>query len=29
MTVRAGREFLAVLGPTNVPDEVHDPALEI
>jgi alanine-glyoxylate transaminase/serine-glyoxylate transaminase/serine-pyruvate transaminase len=33
MTVRAGREFLAVPGPTNVPDEVlqamHRPALEI
>jgi alanine-glyoxylate transaminase/serine-glyoxylate transaminase/serine-pyruvate transaminase len=33
MTVRAGREFLAVPGPTNVPDEVlqamHRPAVEI
>jgi alanine-glyoxylate transaminase/serine-glyoxylate transaminase/serine-pyruvate transaminase len=33
MTVRAGREFLAVPGPTNIPDEVlqamHRPALEI
>jgi alanine-glyoxylate transaminase/serine-glyoxylate transaminase/serine-pyruvate transaminase len=33
MTVRAGREFLAVPGPTNIPDEVlqamHRPAVEI
>ncbi|HET7882821.1 MAG TPA: aminotransferase class V-fold PLP-dependent enzyme [Acetobacteraceae bacterium] len=33
MTVRAGREFLAIPGPTTVPDEVlramHRPALEI
>jgi alanine-glyoxylate transaminase/serine-glyoxylate transaminase/serine-pyruvate transaminase len=33
MTVRAGREFLAIPGPTNVPDEVlqamHRPALDI
>ena len=33
MTVRAGREFLAVPGPTNIPDEVlqamHRPAIEI
>jgi alanine-glyoxylate transaminase/serine-glyoxylate transaminase/serine-pyruvate transaminase len=33
MTVRNGREFLAIPGPTNVPDEVlnamHRPALEI
>jgi hypothetical protein len=33
MTVRAGREFLAVPGPTNIPDEVlqamHQPAVEI
>jgi alanine-glyoxylate transaminase/serine-glyoxylate transaminase/serine-pyruvate transaminase len=33
MTVRAGRELLAVPGPTNIPDEVlqamHRPALEI
>ena len=31
MTVRAGREFLAVQGPTNIPDEVlqamHRPAV--
>jgi alanine-glyoxylate transaminase/serine-glyoxylate transaminase/serine-pyruvate transaminase len=33
MTVRAGREFLAIPGPTNMPDEVlramHRPALDI
>ena len=33
MTVRAGREFLAIPGPTNVPDDVlramHRPALDI
>src|SRR5436853_6046545 len=33
MTVRAGREFLAIPGPTNVPDEVlramHRPAVDI
>src|SRR5215470_13163279 len=33
MTVRAGREFLAVPGPTNIPDEVlramHRPAVEL
>jgi alanine-glyoxylate transaminase / serine-glyoxylate transaminase / serine-pyruvate transaminase len=33
MTVRAGREFLAVPGPTNIPDEVlqamHAPAVEL
>src|SRR3954449_2782435 len=33
MVVRAGREFLAIPGPTNVPDEVlqamHRPALDI
>jgi alanine-glyoxylate transaminase/serine-glyoxylate transaminase/serine-pyruvate transaminase len=33
MSVRAGREFLAVPGPTNIPDEVlqamHRPAVEI
>jgi len=33
MTVRAGREFLAIPGPTNVPDEVlramHRPAIDI
>jgi hypothetical protein len=33
MTVRAGREFLAIPGPTTMPDEVlqamHRPALEI
>jgi alanine-glyoxylate transaminase / serine-glyoxylate transaminase / serine-pyruvate transaminase len=33
MTVRAGREFLVVPGPTNIPDEVlqamHRPAVEI
>ena len=33
MTVRAGREFLAIPGPTNIPDEVlramHRPAVEI
>src|SRR6204780_4707622 len=33
MTVRAGREFLAVPGPTNIPDKVlqamHRPAVEI
>src|SRR3981081_1731626 len=33
MTVRAGREFLAILGPTTMPDEVlramHRPALDI
>jgi hypothetical protein len=33
MTVRAGRELLAVPGPTNIPDEVlqamHRPAVEI
>src|SRR6201992_116247 len=33
MTVRAGREFLALPGPTNVPDQVlqamHRPALDI
>src|SRR6201982_3456952 len=33
MTVRAGREFLAIPGPTNVPDAVlqamHRPALDI
>src|SRR5258708_7116300 len=33
MTVRAGREFLAIPGPTNLPDEVlramHRPALDI
>ena len=33
MTVRAGREFLAIPGPTTMPDEVlqamHRPALDI
>ena len=33
MSVRNGREFLAIPGPTNVPDEVlramHRPAIEI
>src|SRR3979411_2060888 len=33
MVVRAGREFLAIPGPTNVPDEVlramHRPAVDI
>ena len=33
MSVRAGREFLAIPGPTTVPDEVlramHRPALDI
>src|ERR1700716_2951569 len=33
MVVRAGREFLAIPGPTNMPDEVlramHRPALDI
>ena len=33
MTVRAGREFLAIPGPTNMPDDVlramHRPALDI
>src|SRR5437762_4279889 len=33
MTVRAGREFLAIPGPTNMPDEglraMHRPALDI
>jgi len=33
MTVRAGREILALPGPTNMPDEVlqamHRPALDI
>ncbi|MCH7943993.1 MAG: aminotransferase class V-fold PLP-dependent enzyme, partial [Proteobacteria bacterium] len=33
MSVRSGREFLAIPGPTNVPDEVlnamHRPAIEI
>ena len=33
MSVRAGREFLAIPGPTNVPDEVlramHRPAVDI
>ena len=33
MTVRAGREFLAIPGPTNMPDEVlramHRPAIDI
>src|SRR3974377_2272531 len=33
MAVRAGREFLAIPGPTNVPDEVlramHRPAIDI
>jgi alanine-glyoxylate transaminase/serine-glyoxylate transaminase/serine-pyruvate transaminase len=33
MTVRAGREFLAIPGPTNIPDEVlnamHRPAVDI
>ena len=33
MSVRAGREFLAMPGPTNVPDEVlgamHRPAVDI
>lgn len=33
MTVRAGREFLAIPGPTTIPDEVlramHRPALDI
>ena len=33
MSVRAGREFLAIPGPTTVPDEVlramHRPAVEI
>ena len=33
MTVRAGREFLAIPGPTNMPDEVlramHRPSVDI
>ena len=33
MTVRAGREFLAIPGPTTMPDEVlqamHRPSLDI
>lgn len=33
MTVRAGREFLAIPGPTTMPDEVlramHRPAIDI
>ena len=33
MTVRAGREFLAIPGPTTMPDQVlqamHRPALDI
>ena len=33
MTVRAGREFLAIPGPTTMPDEVlramHRPAVDI
>ena len=33
MSVRAGREFLAVPGPTNIPDQVlqamHRPAVEL
>jgi alanine-glyoxylate transaminase/serine-glyoxylate transaminase/serine-pyruvate transaminase len=33
MVVRAGREFLAIPGPTTVPDEVlqamHRPAIDI
>ena len=33
MAVRAGRQFLAIPGPTNIPDEVlqamHRPAVDI